>query len=273
MHTAVSLSPNGPGMLAFRHRGFDQDNPAWDLHMRAAILGYEITGRDDSDTNTSVGAWKEDADTRGDLNCANYWQADYDKRKVGCWGFGYAAVIQETQDAVQGSTGPSLYGNSDQTQTGMKKSKVLPIGQEGKADKRFKPKNPIFLQPEDEAGDDPDSPNGGMHDDGNGDGGANGGEDPNGVTDLGNGWVYQDGVIAYVGPSPNVDSLSGFNGGYWSGGFNQFTYGGSNSTSALTGIPGVGFSSGFPGFSGVNNTFTNGGSIGFSFSNGNGRPR
>lgn len=247
MHTAVSLSPNGPGMLAFRHRGFDQDNPAWDLHMRAAILGYEITGRDDSDTNTSVGAWKEDADTRGDLNCANYWQADYDKRKVGCWGFGYAAVIQETQDGGQGSTGPSLFGNSDTTQTGGKKSKVLPIGQSGKADQRFKPKSPIFLQPEDEAGDDPNGQDGGMNDDGNGDGGANGGDDPNGVTDLGNGWVYQDGVIAYVGPSTNVDSLSGSNNGYWG--------------------------TGSIGFSGVSNFLSGGGPIGFAFSYGTGRPR
>lgn len=256
MHTGTSLSPSGPGMLPFRHRGFDQDSPSWDIHQRAALLGYEITGRDDSDTPTSVGAWKEDTDTRGDLNCANYWQADYSKRTVGCWGFGYASVVDTK------GTGGTSPGTVDTRTAGSDNPKVLPLGQSGNKDTRFKPKNPIIVQPEGASGDDPNSPNAGM----NGDAGANGANgqpgsnaDPNGdnggQVDLGNGWVYQDGAIAYLGPSPGqVDSLSGFNGGYWGGslGFNFSGNGFNNSLSGITGIPGIGW----------------GGSIGFRFSGG-----
>lgn len=252
-HTAVSLAPNGPGMFPFRHRGFDQDSPSWDIHQRAAILGYEITGRDDKDTPTSVGAWKEDTDTRGDLNCANYWQADYSQRPVGCWGFGYASVIQTTGT-----------GNNVDTQVqGQNNPKVLPIGKNGNPDKRFKPKQPLILQPEGSGGGDPDSPNAGM----NGDAGANGANglpgsnggganDSGASVDLGGGWVYQDGAIAYLGPSPGqMDSLSGFNGGYFGG-----------SGMGFNGIPANNFSSGFPTFSGVPSFFGSGGSIGVSYS-------
>lgn len=267
-HTAVSLSPNGPGMFPFRHRGFDQDSPSWDLQMRAAILGYEITGRDDNDTKTSVGAWKEDPDTRGDLNGANYWQADYSKRPVGCWGFGYPSVIQSS---------PSGGHDVDTRVAGANSPKVLPIGQDGKPDQRFKPKNPLIIQPEGAPGDDPSSPTAGMGV--GGDAGAAGGAgeaggkggDGGGAIDLGGGWYYQDGAIAYLGPSAGqVDSLSGFNNGYWGGsiGFNFTGNGFNNSTSSLTGIAGIGFHSGFAGFGGVRNFFGNGGSIGFSFSGG-----
>lgn len=255
-HTAVSLSPNGPGMFPFRHRNFDQDSPAWDLHMRAAMLGFEITGRDDTDTPTSVGAWKEDPDTRGDLNCANYWQADYSKRPVGCWSFGYASVID-----TKGSGGTSS-GTVDTQVSGSSNPKVLPLGSGGNKDTRFNPKTPLIVQPEGAAGDDANSPNAGMGGDNAANGGAgpagnSGGSDPagGGSVDLGGGWVYQDGVIAYLGPSSgSVDSLSGFNGGYWGGslGFNFSGNGFNNSLSGLTGIQGIGF----------------GGSLGFKFSGG-----
>lgn len=277
-HVATSMAPNGPGILPMRHRGFDQDNPSWDIHMRAAMLGFEVTGRDDNQTQTSVGAWKEDPDTRGDLNCANYWQADYGQRPVGCWGFGYASVIQKSANSGT-TTGQSFYGNSDTTKTENGSPEVIPIGQGGQADTRFKTKKPIILQPEGEAQADPNSPSAGAG--AGGAGGANGpagpngpgnggGADPaknndNGIVDLGGGWVYQDGAIAYQGPSRNVDSLSGMNPGK---GFTQFTYGGSNSTSALTGMQGVGFHTGFAGFSGVRNFFGGGGSVGFSYSGG-----
>lgn len=268
-HTAVSLSPNGPGMVPFRHRGFDEDTPKWDLHQRAILLGYEITGRDDKDTATSVGAWKEDVDTRGDLNCANYWQADYSQRPVGCWGFGYASVIKSSGSAPPNTTG----GAGDVTQTANNSSpQVLPIGKGGEPDTRFKPKTPLIIQPEGSPGDDPRSPNAGM----GGDAGQNGaagdaGGSGNGAVDLGGGWYYQDGAVAYLGPTAQTtDSISGFNGGYWGGsiGFNFSGNGFNNSTSSLTGIPGVGFRSGFAGFSGVRNFFGGGGSIGFTYQGG-----
>jgi hypothetical protein len=244
-------------MFPFRHRGFDQDSPSWDLHQRAAVLGYEITGRDDKDTPTSVGAWKEDTDTRGDLNCANYWQADYSKRPVGCWGFGYASVIDTK------GTGGTSSGTVDTQTAGSSNPKVLPLGQNGNKDTRFNPKYPIIVQPEGSSGDDPNSPNAGMGGD-PGNGGAGGqagnngdgsGDNGGGSQDLGGGWQYQDGALAYFGPtSQTTDSLSGFNGGYWGGsiGFKFTGNGFNNSTSSLTGIPGIGF----------------GGSIGFKLSGG-----
>jgi len=264
-HTAVSMAPNGPGILAMRHRGFDQDNPKWDLEKRAILLGYEVTGRDDSDGPNSVGHWKEDVDTRGDLNCANYWQSDdYSKRGVGCWSWGYPAVISEagSRDPVQNTTG----GQGDVTQTGGSggKAKILPIGMGGNPDKRFKPKTPMIVQPEGQGGGDPDA-QGAAGDPGNagGAGAANsagsGGQDP-GTVDLGGGWQYNDGVLVYNGPSAGqVDSLSGFNGGYWSGGFVGFN--------GVNNIAGGG--SGFAGFSGVRNLAGGGsGFPGFSYSRG-----
>lgn len=252
MHTAISLAPNGPGILPFRHRGYDQDQPPWDLHQRAALLGYEITGRDDSNTATSVGAWKEDTDTRGDLNCANYWQADYSQRAVGCWGFGYASVVQSQSSG----------GNNVDTRTSQP-TNVLPLGMNGNPDSRFMPKTPIVAKPEGSPGGDPNAqgatPPGG-------DPGASGGAmDPNGVIDLGNGWQYQNGLIVQTGSSgPSygngyAGTLNPFGGGTFNPlggtgigglspgqGFSGFSYGGGQS---LTGIPGVGFGSGFPGFS------------------------
>jgi hypothetical protein len=261
-------------MFPFRHRGFDQDSPAWDLHQRAAILGYEITGRDDKDTPTSVGAWKEDTDTRGDLNCANYWQADYSQRPVGCWGFGYPSVIKSSSSGGGHDVDTRVQGQNS--------PKVLPIGQSGNPDTRFNPKSPLIIQPEGSAGDDPASPTAGMGGDqgpggaggaagGKGGGGDGSGGDSGAQVDLGGGWVYQDGAIAYLGPAPGqVDSLSGFNQGYWGGsiGFNFSGNGFNNSLSGLTGIPGIGFSSGFAGFSGVKNFFGQGGSIGFTYRGG-----
>jgi hypothetical protein len=239
-------------MFPFRHRGFDQDSPPWDLHQRAAILGYEITGRDDNDTKTSVGAWKEDTDTRGDLNCANYWQADYSQRPVGCWGFGYPSVIKSSS----GGGGGNDVDTRVQGQQQQNNQKVLPIGQSGKPDTRFTPKSPLIIQPEGAAGSDPGGPLAGMEGDGGDAGGAGGNGDGGAQIDLGGGWVYQDGAIAYLGPGPGqVDSLSGFNGGYWGGSGVGFSFSGNgfnNSLSGLTGIPGIG----------------RGGSLGFSFSGG-----
>lgn len=245
-------------MLAFRHRGFDQDTPQWDLHQRAALLGFEITGRDDKDTATSVGAWKEDPDTRGDLNCANYWQADYSQRPVGCWAFGYPSVIKTTggSNNSAGVVDTRVQGQGGGT------SKVLPIGKSGNPDTRFQPKQPLIIQPEGSGGADPDNPNAGANGD-TGANGANGLPGANGTTgdsgaqiDLGGGWVYQDGAIAYVGPSAGqVDSLSGFNGGYFSGSI------------GFSGVPASNFSSGFPSFGGVTNFFGQGGSVGFTWNN------
>jgi hypothetical protein len=264
MHTGVSLAPTGPGILPFRHRAFDQDSPPWDLHQRAALLGFEITGRDD-DGPTSVGAFKEDVDTRGDLNCANYWQADYQQRPVGCWGFGYASVIKSAgSNPSQNTTGGA--GDVTQTNGGNQQQQVLPLGQNGSPDNRFKPKTPIIVQPEGSPGGDPNG--GGVNGDNGalgaaGDpGGAGAYTDPNTNIDLGNGWSYQNGVIVNTGGfSTNVDSLSGFNqgrGGYFSGGF--------------TGFQGVGsyFGGSFGAtFSGVGSYFGTGGrGLGFSLSGG-----
>lgn len=238
-------SPQGVGAIPFRHRGYDGDSPAWDLDKRVGWYGIEITGRDDNQTPTSIGNYKEDVDTRGDLNCANYWQADYGQRGIGCWGFGYASVISGSAGASS-TTGQSFYGNADTTQT-QGSVKVLPIGQSGKPDSRFKPKSPMILQPEGSAGGDPNGPGG---DTGGGPPGAGGGDGSDGPIDLGGGWVYQDGAMVYNGPKAGgVDSFSGFNGGYFGGGFNQFNYGGNGSTSSLTGLQGVGFNTGFAGFS------------------------
>lgn len=288
-------SPQGVGAIPFRHRGYDGDSPAWDLDKRVGWYGIEITGRDDNQTPTSIGNYKEDVDTRGDLNCANYWQADYGQRGIGCWGFGYASVVTGSASSPN-TTG----GAGDQTQT-RQKMQVLPFGQGAKADPRFQPKTPMVPQPEGAAGADPNSPAAAAP--GGGPAGAaalagqGGGAGNDGPIDLGGGWIYQDGALVYNGPrAGGVDSLSGFNGGYFGGGFNQFnyngnsslsaltglqgvgahggfagfTYGGSSSLSALTGIQGIGTGSPFAGFSGVRNFLAGGQQLGFSFTYGSG---
>lgn len=250
-----SRSPQGPGIIPFRHRGFDDDTPAWDLDKRIGIVGLEITGRDDNQTPTSLGNYKEDVDTRGDLNCANYWQSDYQKRPIGCWGFGYASVVTKSSSGTPNNT---TGGSGDTTQTqGQRVMEVLPIGKKGKKDDRFKPKNPMVIEPVGGAGGDPNAP-GNSGDPGNsgasGTPGINPGADPsanNGQSiDLGGGWQYIDGAVGYFGPtSQTTDTLSGFNGGYWGGsiGF-SFTGGGGVATLA-------GGGSGFAGFGGIRNFF------------------
>lgn len=289
--TGVSLSPKGPGILALRHRGYDQDSPSWDLDKRAALLAFEITGRDDNQNPNSIGHWKEDPDTRGDINGANYWQSDYDKRPVGMWHFGMASVISKSPGASGAANTTGGEGDTTQVQqSGGGSMEVLPVGKSAQPDQRFKSKKPMTLQPEGSAGGDPNSPAA----QGQGPGGPNAnGMDPNGVTNLGNGWFYQDGALAYLGPGApgNFDSLSGYNGGYFGGGlgfqFNplegtgigglspgqhlgaSFSFGGSSSTAALTGIPGTGFNTGFAQFQGVRNFF--GGSMGVTFQYGAGQ--
>lgn len=299
--TGISLSPQGPGMLAFRHRDFDSDSPNWDLDKRAAILGFEITGRDDNQQPNSIGHWKEDPDTRGDLNLANYWQAKYDERPVGMWHFGAASLISSSAGGKPAANTTGGAGDVTQTAPSGGSIEVLPVGKGAAPDTRFKPKNPMTLQPEGGADGDPDSPNAqGAHGEAGAAGEAGGaGAEGNNVVDLGNGWFYQDGAIAYLGPSRGgVDSLSGFNGGYHGGGlgfgFNplegtgigglsagqhlgaSFSFGGNGSTASLTGIAGIGFGSGFAQFGGVRNFFGgsgSGGRVGATFQYGPGQRR
>jgi hypothetical protein len=252
-----SRSPQGPGIIPFRHRGFDDDSPAFDLDKRIGVVGLEITGRDDNQTPNSIGNYKEDVDTRGDLNCANYWQsADYSKRGVGCWGFGYASVVSKS---ASGASPNTTGGQGDTTQVqGKGKMEVLPLGKQGKKDDRFQPKNPIVVKPMGSPGGDPNAPGVGG-DPGNsgqaGNAGQNPGADPGangGAVDLGGGWQYIDGAIAYNGPTAQTtDSLSGSNGGYWGGGIG-FSFSGGGGVANL-----AGGGSGFAGFSGVKN-FING---------------
>jgi hypothetical protein len=265
-----------------RHRDFDKDSPSWDLDKRAALLGFEITGRDDNQSPNSIGHWKEDPDTRGDINCANYWQADYDKRPVGCWAFGYASLISSSKGKkTEGANGGDFGGGGDgpgRTQTGSSSGsiEVLPVGAGATPDQRFKPKTPLTLQPEGSSQADPKSPAAQGAQGQPGDAGVPG--SPGGANGT---------------PGPgvrggSVDSLSGFNGGYHGGGlgfgFNplegtgigglspgqhlgaSFSFGGNSSTAALTGIAGIGFGSSFASFSGVRNFFAgSGGGVGFSF--------
>lgn len=229
------MSPSGPGFLAFRHRGFDTDSPAWDLDKRLILAGGEFTGRDDNQSPSSIGHLKEDPNTRGDLNCANYWQSDYSKRPVGCWAFGYASIINGETGTPTGPPGTiASPGNGVATTTGQGGGgatpgniSVSPVGMNAQIDSRFNPKTPLIMQPEGSADGDPNSPgvNGpggapgaGGQAGGGGQSGAPG--DNSAATNLGNGWQYQDGALAYFGPTAQTtDSLSGYNGGYFGGSF------------------------------------------------------
>lgn len=172
-------SPSGPGVFPMRHRGFDTNNPPFDVNGRAGMAGFEILDRDDNATPNSIGHWKEDQDTRGDLNVANYWQSDYTQRGTGCWAWGgFGCIVSKSSagsstpsgnrpsvpsvspggsSVVAGRNAPTSPGSTQvmQKPTAME---VMPIGQGGQMDTRFKAKTPMTLQPEGQAMGDPNSP-------------------------------------------------------------------------------------------------------------------
>lgn len=210
---ADSRVPNGVGILPLRHDGYVEKGFSTD--MRASMVAVRIVDRDDQ--GEGLGHWFYDPDAVGTLEGGNFWDVDKSARTVGGWAFAWSATLQggggqsHSTDVATPSTLSRNRGSGGQ-------DAAQPNGLGGGVDGRYLRKGVIIPKQFGKAGGDPARPP----------------QPPPGVPGAG-------GNVLFLGIGAQVWSLSGS--------FASFSFGGSSSLSALSGISGVGRGSGFARFS------------------------
>lgn len=210
---ADSRVPNGVGILPLRHDGHVEQGYSTD--MRSSLVAVRITGRDD--TGEGLGHWFYDPDAVGTLENANFWDVDRAARTVPGWAFAWSATLEGGGGGGNSNDVATPSARSAPRSSG-RQTAARPNGAGGESDGRYNRKPVIIPQKFGKAGGDPARPP----------------QPPPGAAGPG-------GNVLHLGIGAQVWSLSSS--------FASFSFGGSSSLGALSGIAGVGRGSGFARFS------------------------
>ena len=81
----------------------EKGNENANLWERPCLFGVRIMGRDEDQSNIPIGAYIEDAETRGDIIGSTFW--DYNTRDIGFWRWSTPAVTGDQVNPKRGDAG------------------------------------------------------------------------------------------------------------------------------------------------------------------------